>query len=573
MTGSQRNALLAAALAIAAGLATWLWWAVQSPAPARPPPAPAAQVPEPVAPAPPRAEPLDDEPERATVLSAETSPAAPETTVVFPLEVEIELVRSDVVLRAEGEPALGSAATARLRGSVKNAAGTGIRAEITFPTGTNKGRVLYSDREGVFGANDLYPGLALVEVRGPGIVSLREVRLRQDRDSQHHVVYGRPATVHGEVLGSDGAAIEGARVTMDGQETTTDEKGQFRFDHMTAGEVIVVVDKPGYAAYRESITVPAGQTIEPGRLKYVLQRGARLEISIAEAINPGFEAQVFLLPSNPKAQRRFPWFTVSPVRVYPGGTTVVEDLPAEAIDVRLFHVGAVAEPRVRSVSLQAGESESLVMHLEPAPQLMGVVRSGAVTVAGAHVRMEPPDQVNATMAALNVRDYLLLESELYPALPTAVQETVSDGNGQFWLTAYEDVSKVRYLVATSPDGKRSGGIVLRGGENQVVVELHQTQTGSAELVLELDGRYQALPIKLTVDGSPRETSALPAGQDLHIGDLTPGTWRLRVRWAEETLVEGQSLDLKSLLSWSVTLPEGAIHGQEEDIRKRAQRVR
>jgi hypothetical protein len=569
MTRSQRNALLAVALAIAAGLSAWLWWAVQSPAPVRPPPPPPTQAS--AAPVSPQTEPLDAAPEERTELEAEAPPAEPETTVVFPLEVDLELVRSDVVLRAEGEPPLGSAATARLRGSVKSTSGTGIRAEITFPTGSNAGRVLYADREGVFGANDLYPGLALVEVRGPGVISLREVRLRQDRDSQLHLVYGRPAVVHGEVLTNDASPIADARVTMDGQETRTDERGQFVFDRMTAGEVIVVVEKPGYAAYRESITVPADRTIEPGRLKYVLQRGARLEISIAEAINPGFEAQVFLLPSNAKAQRRFPWFAVNPVRVYPGGTKIVEDLPAEPIDIRLFHVGAIAEPRVRSLSLQAGESGSVVLHLEPAPQLMGVVRSGGLVIAGAHVRMEPPDQVNATMAALNVRDYLLLESELFPKLPTAVQETVSDGNGQFWLTAYEELSKVRYLVATSPDGKQSGGVVLHGGENEVAVELHPTQSGSAELVLELDKRFQALPIKLTVDGTPREVAPLPAGQDLHIGDLTPGTWRLRVRWDESTLVDGQSLDIKSSLSWSVTLPEGAILGQEEDIRKRAQR--
>jgi hypothetical protein len=46
-----------------------------------------------------------------------------------------------------------------------------------------------------------------------------------------------------------------------------------------------------------------------------------------------------------------------------------------------------------------------------------------------------------------------------------------------------------------------------------------------------------------------------------------------VRWAEETLVEGQSLDIKRSLPWSVKLPEGAIHGQDEDTRKRVQRIR
>ncbi len=572
MTRGQRNALLAAALLIAVSLATWLWWAVQSPAKPSAATLPTVGSSAKVEATPPLAPEPIEAPDRA-VLDAESPPPAVETTVVFPLEVDLELLRSDVALRAEGAAALGSAATARLRGSIKNASGTGIRAEVTFVAGPNTGRVLHCDREGVFGANDLYPGLSLAEVRGPGITSMREVRLRQDRDSQLNIVYGRSAVVHGEVFGPDGNPLEGARVTMDGQETTTEANGQFVFDRMTPGEVIVVIDKPGYAAYRENATIPAGKTVELGRLKFTLQRGARLEINIAEAINPGYEAQVFLLPSNAKAQRRFPWFTVNPVRVYPGGTKVVEDLPAEPIDVHLFHTGAVADPRTRSLSLQAGESETLVLHLEPAPQLSGTVRSGGTPIAGARVRMEPPDRVGATMAALNVRDYLVLENELFPDLPTAVQETVTDGNGQFWLTANETISNVRYLVATSPDGKRSGGIVLKGGEKEVSVELKAVEAGSAELVLELDGRYQPLPVKITVGGAPREVTMLPAGQDLHIDELTAGTWMLRVRWADETLVEGQSLDVKSSLSWSVKLPEGAIHGQDEDTRKRAQRIR
>lgn len=571
MTSSQRNTLLALASALAASLALWLWWSVRSPAPAPVPERVLVQdAPPAPAPEPPAHELTDDSPDRAALEAG--APVPVETTVVFPLEVDLELLQSDVALRAEGAPPLGSAATARLRGSITGAGGGGVRAEITFVAGGNRGRVLYCERDGVFGANDLYPGLALVEVRGPGIPgSLREVRLRQERDSQLHLAYGRPAIVHGEVLGPDGGPLANAHVTMDGQETQTDELGQFVFDRMTAGEVVVIVDKPGHASYREIITVPAGRTIEPGRLKYVLQRGARLEITVAERINPGLQAQVFLLPSNAKAQRRFPWFKVNPVLVYPGGTTVIEDLPAEAIDLRLFHVGAEAEPRVRSLSLQAGESTSVDLHLAPAPQLMGVVLHGGTPVAGARVRLEPPDRVAAALAALNVRDYLLLENELYPDLPTSMQETFTDGNGQFWLTANEAISKDRYLVATSPDGKTSGGVVLRGGETQVTVELRPNAPGSGELVLQLDGRYQPLPVKITVDGSPRESVVLPAGQDLHIEALTPGTWRLRVRWADETLIEAQVLDIKHSLSWSAELPEGAIHGQDEDIRKRAAR--
>lgn len=567
MSRPQRNALLILVSALALGVVWLAWWTLRASDSTELPPHAilasklAVSSPEPPA--------LDAPGMPPSQLEA-VVPVQSDSTVVFPLVIDLRLMQSSVALHADGAPALGSAATARLRGSIQNVGRADVSAWVSFIAGANQGRVLYVDRTGTFGANDLYPGLALVEVRGPAIPgSVREVRLRQERDSQLNLAYGRTAIVHGEVLGPGGTGLADARVTMDGQVTTSDATGAFVFDHMAAGEVLVIVDKPGYASYRETITTPAGRTIEPGKLKYALQPGARIEITVAEAINPGLEAQVLILPSNPRAQRRFPWFKINPVRVYPGGTTTVEDLPAEAIDLRLFHVGARAEPSVRTLTLQAGESASVTLHLAPAPQLAGTVVQGGRPVPGAHVRLEAPDRVQATLAALNVRDYLLIESELFPNLPTAVQETVSDGSGQFWLTANEDVSTARYLVATSPDGKQSGGVVLHGGETNVSVELSASTAGDAELVVKTNTRYQALPLKITVDGAPRERTDLPPGQDLRIEGLTPGLWGLRVRWADETLVEDQVIEVKRSVTWSIVLPQGAIDGQDPEIRKRA----
>jgi hypothetical protein len=95
-----------------------------------------------------------------------------DTTVVFPLEVVLELKALD----GADETQLRQGARSRLSGMVLDAAGEGRRAEVRFVGGLNQGRVLFCDGLGRFGANDLYPGLALVQLSGGGLPScLREM--------------------------------------------------------------------------------------------------------------------------------------------------------------------------------------------------------------------------------------------------------------------------------------------------------------------------------------------------------------------------------------------------------------
>jgi hypothetical protein len=507
-------------------------------------------------------------------IQIEVPPAdeIPDTTVVYPLELDLELVRSEVALRADGIAPLGSAATARIQGSIHAADGSGVRAEVTFAAGANLGRVLYCDRSGRFGANDLYPGLSVVTVAGPNIPgSMREVRLRQERDTHLNIGYGRPAIVHGEVFDQSSKPIAGARVTMDGQVAQTDEQGLFVFSNMASGEVLVVVEKPGYAAYRETFNVVAAQTVERGRLEYVLERGARLAVTIADRINSGEKAQLFVLPQDLLAQRKYPWFRINPTSIYPGGTVTLEDLPAGSVNLYLFHSGAVARPPVRSVTLNAGATAQETLHLEPAPVLTGTVTDGGHPVEGARVRLESPDRVRALLSVFGETNYLYLEGEVIPNLPPAVQETQTDARGEFVLSSSEEVSKSRYLVATSKDGKSTAGAVLSGGETRVDLALEPALLGDAELTIQMDGRWQPLPVKVKVNGTPREPIVLSPDKDLHVEGLTPGSWHLTARWTTDVLLERQPIEIAGEVIWPISLPEGAILGQDEDTRRRAGR--
>lgn len=567
MRPSSRNALLVLVAAGAVALAGGLWLVIGRAAPAP------AVVAGPIEPATggrevERAtEPIEREPEALAVPSIDDASLG--TTVAYPLRVELELVRASLALQAADAPPVGAGATARLRGSVSHGAAGETRVEVRFVAGLNEGRVLYSDRTGAFGANDLYPGLSLVEIRGVGIPgALREVRLRADRDSQLHVPFGRPAAIHGRVRDREDKGIAAARVEVDGQQTETDEEGWFFLPRVAPGEVIAIATKEGWAGARQQLMVVAGSVLERGKFALTLEPAGRLQVTIADRINVDGEALLYVLPSSLDQERKFPWHRINPVRIFPGGTQTIEDLPESHVTLRLFHAGAVAQPRERNVSIQSGHTATVTLELEPAPIVKGVVTRDGAPVADAVVRLEVPERVAAIASSVG-GDWLSIEREILPNLPSAVQQTTTNALGQFVLSANEAVSPVRYLVALSPDGKARGGAVLRGGETHVDLALEPLAAGERELVLQMEGRVQALPVEVVVDGAPREPILLPPGRDLHVGGLVAGSWKLSARWSSEVLVESQPVELTEDVSLSLTLPQGAIVGADEDERKRA----
>ena len=501
--------------------------------------------------------------------------ASPETTVIYPLQVELELVQAASELQAEGVPRRGSSATARLEGSITDSAGNPVRGQAEIRAGPNAGRVLLCDAKGRFGAGDLYPGRVLVDVTGPGVLgSLREVVLRQERTTLLNLGYGRPASVVGEVFDADGKPLADAKVTLDGLVSHTDDAGVFSFPYVASGESTCFVEKPGFASLFQLVPIQAGTTLEKGTLKFRLQRGARLALTLdARVVNSGEPARVFLLPANLSGQRAYPWFQVNPVLLHPGGTVTIDDLPPARVAVRVYHSGAVSKPPQREVTLDAGTPEHLELAMEPAPAVVGIVRQDGKPVGGAVVTLEAPDRVAATLAGLGESNYLLLEGEVMPDSPLAVQHATTNGAGEFQLSANEQISKVRYLVARSPDGKAQGGVVLRGGEQRVEVDLRPMaeSDGNALFVLSTSPRFQALPVEVTVAGTPRDRILLPAGRDLRVDGLVPGQWRVKVRWQGLELMKPQLIDLVTEVALAVKLPEGAVLGQDEDTRKRAGR--
>jgi hypothetical protein len=567
MTSKSPFLLALMVLVCLGGLAAGAWWLFSdgpvTQAALAPPPAPRAEV---------RPE-ADGGSERAEVELAEPRAASDtvpiETSVVYPLEIQLELGRPERLIAPEGAAAVGSAATATLKGAIYGGDDSGVRAEVRFEHGPNEGRVLTCDGSGEFGASDLYPGLAIVRVEGPGLLgSRREVLLRQERETTLVIGYSRAARVSGEVLDREGAPIAGARVSFDGQEARTGEDGTFFYTQVAGGEnIVVTVEKEGLRAVYERARVTSGTTIEPGTLKYVLVPGASLEIAVPERIGAEEEATVLILPPMGK-QRDFPWFLVNPVRVWPGGSVRVDGLPTGRIDVRLFHAGAVAKPALAVANLRFDDLERIEIHLEAAPLVTGVVRQGGRPVEDARVVLEAADRVAATVGAVD-EAYGFVESEVMPTLPPAQQVAFTDEQGRFTFSAWEGASQSRYLTATGPDGRTWAGKHLSAGESQVDLALAQWQPDDSTVRIRLDGRIQPLPVKVTVDGQPRDEFVLPVDRDLVVEGLARGEWSLFARWNTEWLERDKQFTLAGEAEFELELPEGAIEGQSEEIRQRA----
>jgi hypothetical protein len=347
---------------------------------------------------------------------------------------------------------------------------------------------------------------------------------------------------------------------MDGQVAYTDLEGAFYYSRMTSGQVLLFVEKDGYVAWRERYNVKAAAKITGEKLTYTMRPSARLELRIAEAIGARQAAQVFLLPApGARVSRDFPWHRINPVNVHPGGSRIVEGLPSGNLQLYLFHAGTKAKPRVSGVNLVAGELTTKILHLEPAATLKGRVLSDGDPVARALVRLEAPDQVQATLSTFG-QPQGFLEVGVFPYLPTSVQSVWTDSAGRFQLSANEEFTPTRYLTAEGPDGELWAGKVVRRGDREIELSLGERAQDACVLEFQMAGRSLALPVEVTVDGSPRMRLSLSKEEELRVDELAPGRWKVDVRWNSQVLLRDVEVHLEDETALLISLPEAALTG-------------
>lgn len=500
------------------------------------------------------------------------------TTVAWPVDVEVELLHAAGGPSAPDVAPIGSGRRAKLTGRVQSAGGAGVPATLHFVAGLNAGRTLAANPEGYFGSSDLYPGLALVRVEGPGISgSLREVRLAGGQESRLALSYGLPGGLGGTVFGDGDVPLADVEVELDGQTTRTNEAGQFVYSAVPGGtDVVLLLRKEGYAPSHERIGVASGRTLPADHYRFRMQRGAALEVSIPTVVGAAGPALVALTPATISTEPRFAWWQLGPYELAPGGSVVLNDLPPTRMWVRVYHRGAKAVPARTMTFLRPGQTERVRIELEPAPRITGrVLDAQGRGVPQIEVVLEAPDRA-AALASELAADHVVpgigvFDSELYPGLPPGVQRTVSDNDGAFVLNAWEEVAPARYLSAQTADGALRAERIVRAGEHEVELRLAPRRTTEVRLALEFPGRFQGLPVRVSVDGELRPEVTLAPHESLPLDGLSAGRWRITARWNGEDLIAGggAEMDLPGQELISVTVPDGAIQGQDADTLARA----
>ncbi|MFT7670255.1 MAG: hypothetical protein ACI8X5_002963 [Planctomycetota bacterium] len=491
------------------------------------------------------------------------------TTVIIPLKLTFEITNAKALLDDDQSPALGSAASAKLRGSIHGSDGLGVDGYVEFVAGPNKGRVIDANEQGMFGANDLLSGLSLVIIGGPSVpVAEREVLLRENRETQLNIGFGRPATVRGSVRDRQNNPIPTASVTMDGKTTKTDENGLFYFSRITSGKVPVYVSKTGYADYREMTSVTAGMVVPPGKIKYTLAKEAILTVVIPERVGTGPPGQLYITGGLDRiVERKFPWHLKSPVSLFGGETIEIGGLAAGPIRLQYFRAGTEVTPPIIHDTLVAGSKRTVTFHLKAAPVLVGVVKMEGKPFEGALVRLEAPDVTGASVSAMRVPfGRATLEMGLLSQMPPAVQTSVTGVSGAFQFSAAEHLSAVRYLTAKSPDGKSWAGSIVRVGENNVELHLKEAVNGKAGFLIETSTRFQALPVQYVVNGKP-SVAVLAPGERLSIPNLPEGDWKVSASWGGESIMKDVTLQISETEELFLPLPKGAIEGQSKSMRE------
>lgn len=511
-------------------------------------------------------------PERTA--SGEAVADAPRTTVVFPLQVELSLSSRSLLPRSEDVMTFRAGAVAGIEGTVNGRdGGPAVGATVEFVAGPNVGRVLMTDARGRFGATDLWQGLSIVLVKDGALTSERPVRLGRLARTPFAVDFSATVYVGATIQDAAARPIEGAEVRIDGTVYYTNADGQVTFPNVTVGKVLTSVRKPGYARIERELSL-SRNFVEPKDNVYTLRRGASLAVHVQHPGLSTVPALLYLMPAGGSGGpggttlRDFPWHAVSPIEIPPGRTVKVDDLPEDVIELRLFHPGSKAQPATRHQRLSTSQVTEVELQLTSAPALIGKVLRNGQPASGVRVSLEAPDADFVTTTSLDKKPMYAQEIVL-PHVPIANQTTLTDSRGAFMLTAFEGLDTGRYLIATTTDGRWRAARLVRAAGADLVLELQELPEKGGALEFDLPGRFQGLPVEVRVNGRPLDPQVLRPGEPLLVEDLEYGTWRVYAMWEHTDVVPRQAVDIGAdTVRVTGVLPEPALRGQTEDVRRR-----
>jgi hypothetical protein len=177
--------------------------------------------------------------------------SAPGEDATLDLEIPRGLTLSGRVL-LDGQPFSGAAVTA-------------ATVHDDGPAGSWQGTTRH---DGTFEIQGVEPGRVTLAVLAQGIGQARALDLASDREVTIEILTG---LVNGHVLSADGQPVEGALVSLRGEDadlavsfqgvqTRSDERGAFDLPRVAAGSYRVTVSHPGSAPMEQRIVVTPGGT-------------------------------------------------------------------------------------------------------------------------------------------------------------------------------------------------------------------------------------------------------------------------------------------------------------------------
>lgn len=292
-------------------------------------------------------------------------------------------------------------------------------AEVAIVAGMEQGLQTTTDARGTFVLAPVTPGAQVVRVTVAGRVVAERRVVVLVRDETRFDLDVQPAgDLIGVVRGARRAPVAGARIRCDGQEAWTGADGTFQLRRPANGPARVTITAEGFAPAERTTWTIGAPSID-------LLAGCSLTVTLSPLADPG-DVDVYVLPAELDGAPA--WTMPQPLRMRPGQSVVLNDLPAADVEVRAFHAFASATPI--ACNLRPGAMASVTLEWHALPILTGQVRDGDRPIAGAVVRLVATRRDEALAMALGRASPWL---RLCPAapLPASRQTATTDAAGNY----------------------------------------------------------------------------------------------------------------------------------------------